>query len=141
MIGFMNNTKKPGRPYLVAGVTKVKTLLKTQRIKFTFSHVPRENNSVADWLCRVALKAKRDVGIQECAPRLRLGDAPPAYTEVYSAETILELCEAVGGKEVCKSALKTSLGQKEERGYAKCPKCDHPCLDDPNLPLNPKRTC
>ena len=56
--------------------------VKEQRL--AFKHIGREDNALADWLCRLALEQQADqVGVERVFPTLK-EHSPPLFVLVFS---------------------------------------------------------
>ena len=54
-----------------------------------FKHIPHEENSLADWLCRVALKQRAHApAVEKAFPTLMEGSVPPAIMDLEEAAQV-----------------------------------------------------
>ena len=61
----------------------------TRGQRVCFKHIPREENSLADWLCRVALKQRAHTpAVEKAFPTLTEGSTPPAIMDLEEATQV-----------------------------------------------------
>ena len=88
VVAFMQHCSRPGQQVLVAVVTEARRRIKGARgRRVCFKHIPREQNCLADWLCRVALKMQKHVPeVASAFPHLGEGDVPPVVLDLQEVE-------------------------------------------------------
>ena len=84
VVAFMQHCSRPGQQALVAVVTEARHRIKGVRGRqVCFKDIPREQNCLADWLCRMALKMRRYVPeVASAFPHLGEGDVPPVVLDL-----------------------------------------------------------
>ena len=84
VVAFMQRRSRPGQQVLAAAVTEARCRIKGARgRRVCFKHIPQEQNCLADWLCRVALKMWRHIPeVVSTFPHLGEGDVPPVVLDL-----------------------------------------------------------
>mgnify|MGYP003454571608 FL=1 len=76
-INFMIRSARASKPQLATLVRKIQQERKNVRCRIIYSHVPRAQNAVADWLARVGLALKKTCSIQKLGAHTLPGGPAP----------------------------------------------------------------
>lgn len=77
VIGFLTGAAKPGKPSFFLAIKSLRAQLRRLPYPIIFQHIPRAENTLADWLTNVPRAVQCDVNVSMIAPELCIGDEPP----------------------------------------------------------------